>query len=217
MANRWGENGNWQILFSWAPKSLWTVTAAMKVNNICSLEEKLWQSKTELKSRGITLLTKLHIVKAKIYPVVMYRCEGWTIKKAESESRSAISNTLQLHWLYSPWNSLGQNIGWVAFPFSRGSSQPRDWTQVSCMAGGFFTNWAIREALSAKELMFQTLVLVKTLQSLLDSKEIKSVNPKGNQPWIFIGRTDAESKAPIYWPPDAKSHLFGKDPDAWKD
>ena len=111
MANRWGENGNWQILFSWAPKSLWTVTAAMKVNNICSLEEKLWQSKTELKSRGITLLTKLHIVKAMIYPVVMYRCESWIIKKAESESRSAISNTLQLHWLYSPWNSLSQNTG----------------------------------------------------------------------------------------------------------
>ena len=149
----------------------------MKVNNICSLEEKLWQSKTELKSRGITLLTKLHIVKAMIYPVVMYRCESWIIKKAESESRSAISNTLQLHWLYSPWNSLGQNTGWVAFPFSRGSSQPRDWTQVSCMAGGFFTNWAIREALSTKELMFQTLVLVKTLESPLDSKEIKSVNP----------------------------------------
>ena len=55
----------------------------------------------------------------------------------------------------------------------------------------------------------------KTLASPLDSKEIKPVNPKGNQPWIFIGRTDAE--APILWPPDAKSRLTGKDPDAGKD
>ena len=60
------------------------------------------------------------------------------------------------------------------------------------------------------------MVLEKTLESLLDSKEIKAVNPKGNQPCIFIGRTDAESEAPILWPPDAKSHLAGKDPDAWE-
>ena len=49
------------------------------------------------------------------------------------------------------------------------------------------------------------------------SAEIKLVNPKGNQPWIFIGRTDAEAEAPILWPPDAKSWLIGKDPDAGKD
>ena len=59
------------------------------------------------------------------------------------------------------------------------------------------------------------MVLEKTLESLLDSKEIKSVNPKGNQPWIFIGRTDAE--APILRSPDAKSWLIGKDPDAGED
>ena len=51
----------------------------------------------------------------------------------------------------------------------------------------------------------------------LDYLEIKSVNLKGNQPWIFIGRTDAEDEAPILWPPDAKSHLIGKDPDAGQD
>ena len=51
----------------------------------------------------------------------------------------------------------------------------------------------------------------------LDRKEIKPVNPKGNQPWIFIGRTDAEAEAPILWPPDGKIQLFGKDPDAGKD
>ena len=51
----------------------------------------------------------------------------------------------------------------------------------------------------------------------LDSKEVKPFNPKGNQPWIFIGRTDAEAEAPIIWPPDMKSQLIGKDPDAGKD
>ena len=63
---------------------------------------------------------------------------------------------------------------------------------------------------------FQTVVLEKTLESLLDRKEIKPVHPKGNQPWTFTGRTDAEVEVPILWPPDAKSGLIGKDPDAGK-
>ena len=58
--------------------------------------------------------------------------------------------------------------------------------------------------------------LEKTLESPLESK-IKPVNPKGNQPWIHIGRTDAEAEAPVLWPPDSKSWLIGKDPDAGKD
>ena len=57
----------------------------------------------------------------------------------------------------------------------------------------------------------------KTLESPLDCKEIKPVNPKGNQPSMFFGRTDAESEAPILWPPNAKNQLLGKDPDAGKD
>ena len=57
----------------------------------------------------------------------------------------------------------------------------------------------------------------KLLESSLDIKEIKAVNPKGNQPWIFTGWTDAEAEAPILWPPDLKSQLTGKDPDAGKD
>ena len=61
------------------------------------------------------------------------------------------------------------------------------------------------------------VVLEKTLASPLDCKEIQSVNPKGSQSWLFIGRTDAEAEAPILWPPDAKSWLIGKDPDAGKD
>ena len=68
----------------------------------------------------------------------------------------------------------------------------------------------------SKDICIQTVVLEKTLESPLDNKEIKSVNPKGNQPRIFIGRTDAEAEAPILWPPDAKSRLIWKDPDSGK-
>ena len=102
-----------------------------------------------LKSRDITLPIKVHIVKAMVFPVVMYGCESWT-------------------------------IGWA----------PKNWC-------------------------FQNVVMEKTLESPLDCKEIKTVNPKGNQFWIFIGRTVA--KAPLLWLPDAKSRLIGKDPDAGKD
>ena len=102
-----------------------------------------------LRSRGITLLTKVHIVKAMVFPVVMYGCESWTIKKAE------------------------------------------------CWRIDTFELW--------------------TLERPLDCKEIQPVHPKGNQSWIFLGRTDAEAEAPILWPPDAKSWLTGKDSDVGKD
>ena len=74
-----------------------------------------------------------------------------------------------------------------------------------------------KEGWALKNWYFHIVMLEKTLESPLDCKEIQSVNPKGNQPWIFIGRTDAEAETPILWPPDAESQLFGKDPDAWKD
>ena len=61
------------------------------------------------------------------------------------------------------------------------------------------------------------MVLEKTLESPLDCKEIQPVHPKGDQSWVFIGRTDAEAETPILWPPDGKSRLIGKDPDAGKD
>ena len=60
-------------------------------------------------------------------------------------------------------------------------------------------------------------MLEKILESPLDFKEIQSVNPKGDQSWVFIGRTDVEAETPILWPPDAKNLLTGKDPDAGKD
>ena len=103
------------------------------------------------KSRDITLLTKVHIVKSMVFLVVMYRCE------------------------------LDHKEGWA----------PKDWC--------FWT------------------VVKKTLESPLDSKEIKADNPKGNQPSMFICRTEAEAEAPILWPPDVKNQLTGRDCDAGKD
>ena len=105
-----------------------------------------------LKCRDITLPTKVHLVKAMVFPVVMYGCESWTIKK-----------------------------------------------------------------LSTKELMFWTVGLEKTLESPLECKEIKPVNPKGNQSLIFIGRTDNEAEALTLWSPDEKNWLTGKDSDARND
>ena len=100
-----------------------------------------------------TLPTKVRLVKAMVFPVVMYGCESRTVKKAER----------QKNWCF--WN----------------------------------------------------VVLEKTLDSPLDCKEIQSVHPKGDQSWVFIGRTNTEAETPILWPPDAKSWLIGKDPDAGRD
>ena len=73
-----------------------------------------------------------------------------------------------------------------------------------------------KESWALKNWCFCTVVLEKTLESPLDCKEIKLVSPKGNQSWIFIGRTDAEAETPILWPPDVKNWLIGKDPDVGK-
>ena len=76
---------------------------------------------------------------------------------------------------------------------------------------GLIESWA------QKNSCFSTVVLEKTLESPLDCKEIQPINPKGNQSWISIGRTDAEAKTPIHWPPDAKNWFIWKDPDPGKD
>ena len=73
------------------------------------------------------------------------------------------------------------------------------------------------QILMPKNWCFWTVVLEKTLESPLDCKDIKPVNPKRNQPWTVIGRTGAEDEAPMLWPPDAKSQFIGKDPGAGKD
>ena len=74
-----------------------------------------------------------------------------------------------------------------------------------------------KESWALKNSCFWTVVLEKTLESPLDLKEIQPVHPKGDQSWVFIGRTDAEAETPILWPPDAKSWLIWKHPDAGKD
>ena len=73
-----------------------------------------------------------------------------------------------------------------------------------------------KESWKPKNWCFWTVVLEKTLESPFKCKEIQQVHPKGNQSWIFIGRTDTEAEAPILWPPDAKSRLFGKRPWCWE-
>ena len=75
----------------------------------------------------------------------------------------------------------------------------------------------IKESWVPKNRCFWTVVLEKTLESPLDCKEIQPLHPKGNQSWIFIGRTDAEAETPILWPPHVKNWLIGKEPDVGKD
>ena len=128
MGNRWGKSGNSDRLFSWAPKSLQMVAAAMK------LKDALTSSQGYGFSSG-------HI------------------------------------WMW----------------------------ELDCEESWVLKNWC-----------FWTVVLEKTLESPLDSKEIKPVHPKGNQSWIFIGRADVEAETPVLWPPDVKNWLSGKDLDAGK-
>ena len=74
-----------------------------------------------------------------------------------------------------------------------------------------------KESQALKNWCFWTVMLEKTLESALDSKEIQPVHPKGDQSWIFIGKTDAEAETPVLWPRDVKNWLIGKDPDAGED
>ena len=83
MGNRRGNSGKCQTLFLGAPKSLQMVTAAMKLKDVSSLKESYDQARQHIKSRGITLSTKVHLVKAMVFPLVMYGCESWTMKKGK--------------------------------------------------------------------------------------------------------------------------------------
>ena len=152
MANRRVKNGNsdW-FNFLVLQKSLLIETTALKLENFCSLEEKLWQPRQCIKKKRHHFANKGPIVKAMGFPVVI--------------------------WMWE----LDHKEGWV------------------------LKNWC-----------FQVVVLEKTLECSLDCREIKPVNTEGNQPWIFTRRTDAETETPILWPPDVKSQLTGKDPDAGK-
>ena len=99
-----------QTLFLGAPKSLQMVTAAMKLKDTCSLEERLLTNLDSiLKSRGITLPTKVHLVKAMVFPVVMYGCESWTVNKAERRSIDAFELWCWRRLLRVPWTARRSN------------------------------------------------------------------------------------------------------------
>ena len=120
-------------------------------------------------------------------------CAPW--KKNYDQPRQHIKN--QRHYFANKGPS-SQGYGF--------SSSPVWMWEMDCEESWVPKNWC-----------FWTVVLEKILESPLDCKEIQPVHPKGNQSWIFIGRTDAEAETPILWPPDVKNWLIGKDPDAGKD
>ena len=104
MGKQWKQ---WLTLFSWVPKSLQMVSAAMELKDACCLEEKLWQC---IKKCGdITLLTKVHIVEAMVFPIVMYGCESWTIKEAECQRTDAFELWCWRRLLRVPWTTRTSN------------------------------------------------------------------------------------------------------------
>ena len=106
MANRWGKKRNSDRIFSWRPKSLWTVTAAVKLKKPLLLGRKaLTNLDSILKSRDITLLTKVHLVKAMVFPVVMYGCESWTVKNVECQRIDAFKLWCWRRLLRAPWTA----------------------------------------------------------------------------------------------------------------
>ena len=109
MANRWGSNGNSDKLFLGASKSLQMVTAAMKLKDTCCLEEVMTNLESILKSRDITLPTKVHLVKAMVFPVVMRGCESWSIKKAEHQRTDALELWCWRRLLRVPWTERRSN------------------------------------------------------------------------------------------------------------
>ena len=109
MANRWGNNENIDRLFSWAPKSLKMVTEAMKLKETSPWRRAMTNLESELKSRDITLPTKVFLVKAIVFPVVMYGCENWTIKKAEHQRIDAFELWCWRRLLRVPWTARRSN------------------------------------------------------------------------------------------------------------
>ena len=110
MANRWGKEWKqWQILFSWAPKSLWTVTAVMKLRHFLLGRKAMTSLDSISKSRDTILLTKVCIVKPMVFPVVMHRCESWTIKKVERQRIDAFEMWCWKRLLSVPWTTKRSN------------------------------------------------------------------------------------------------------------
>ena len=130
-------------------------------------------------------------------------------------SISYIWRFIYVHTLYTLLLPFNDNLVNITFCHHFANKRPN--SQSYGFPSSHVWMWKLdhKDGWAPKNWCFQIVVLEKTLESLLDSKEIKPVNPKGNKPWIFTGRMDAE--APILWPLDAKSWLIGKDPDAGKD
>ena len=144
-----------------------------------------------------------------------------------SESHLVVSNSLQPHGLYR-WNSPGQNTGVGSLSllqriFSTQGLNPGlphcKWILYQLSLKGSPWMWELdyKESWAPKNWCFFTAVLEKTLESPLDCKEIQTIIPKGDQSWVFFGKTDAKAETPILWPPHRKSWLIGKDCDAGKD
>ena len=114
---------------------------------------------------------------------------------------------------------LRKQVRWSVFPFLEEFSTDCCDLQGYGFSSGHVWMWELdcEESWALKNWCFWTVVLEKTLESPLDCKEIQPVHPKGDRSWMFTGRTDAEAETPILWPPDAKSWLIGKDPDAGRD
>ena len=136
-----------------------------------------------------------------------------------------ISWGLQNHcrWWLQPWNlkRLGRKVmtNLDSILKSRDIAKKAPSSQGYGFSSGHVWMWELdcEEGWAPKNWCFWTVVLEKTLESPLDCKEIQLVHPKGNQSWVFIGRTDVEAETAILWPPKVKNWLIGEDPDAGKD
>ena len=160
-----------------------------------------------LKSRDITLPTKVHLVKAMVFPVVMYGCKSWTIKKAECWQADAFELWCWRRLLRVPWTARRSNLSILK--------------EISpeCSLKGLMLKLNLQYFghLMQRTDAFKLWCCRRLLRVPWTARRWSQVNPKGNQPWIFTGKTDAEAEVPILWPSDGKSHLTGKDPDAGKD
>ena len=170
---------------------------------------------------------KLNIQKTKI--MAFSPITSWQIEQEKWKQWQILFLGLQNHWGWwlqprkeknlPPWKKnyekLRQRIKKQGNHFAdKGSS-----SQCYSFSSSHVWMWELhyKESWAVKNWCFWTVVLEKTLESPLNCKEIQPVHPKGNQSWIFTGRTDAEAEALLLWPPDGKNWLIRKDPDAWND
>ena len=151
----------------------------------------------------------------------------WDLKESDTTEQLTVSPVYSLSW-ESNWFKLRvlficpyqrRQCCWEFYLNSNQFAYKGLYRQSYGFSSSHVWMWDLdhKESWVPKNWCFWTMVLEKTLVSPLDCKEIKPVNPKGNQPWILFGRSDAEVEAPILWLPDVKSWLIGKDPDAGKD